>query len=224
MFCAVLCMIFFRKNELPTLDKVMAKIQADVPLLAGCSRTTIHKMLRKMGFSHKEKVRNSDLLDRKDLLAWRSRYLRSIDQYRREGRHIIYLDETWLNEGHTTKKKWRDTKIRHQRQAFTSGLTTGLKDPSGKGQRLIILHAGSKHGFVNGGLLVFHAKKSKTDYHEEMDGTRFENWFQQQLLPNIPSNSVIVMDNASYHSVREEKVPTMSSKKQDIVNFLKKRQ
>ena len=37
-----------------------------------------------------------------------------------------------------------------------------------------------------------------------MNMERFEDWFQNQLLhvhvPNIPDHSIIVMDNASYHS------------------------
>jgi hypothetical protein len=33
-----------------------------------------------------------------------------------------------------------------------------------------------------------------------MDHTLFENWFTNTLIPNLPENSVIVLDNASYHS------------------------
>lgn len=40
------------------------------------------------------------------------------------------------------------------------------------------------------------------DYHEEVDGTRFERWFDA-VLPQLPQGSVTVMDNASYHSQKE---------------------
>ncbi|KAG0421446.1 hypothetical protein HPB47_002659 [Ixodes persulcatus] len=33
-----------------------------------------------------------------------------------------------------------------------------------------------------------------------MDGQRFEEWFTKKLLPNLKPRSVVVMDNASYHS------------------------
>ena len=61
----------------------------------------------------------------------------------------------------------------------------GLKTPAlGKGQRYIIVHAGSSEGFILNGLLYFRSKSTK-DYHEEMEGAS-----------NVPQNSIIVMDNA----------------------------
>ena len=32
----------------------------------------------------------------------------------------------------------------------------------------------------------------------------FSEWFSQQLLPNIPENSLIILDNAPYHNVLAE--------------------
>lgn len=84
-----------------------------------------------------------------------------------------------------------------------------------------MLHAGSEKGFVEGARLVFRAKKASGDYHAEMDGNRFEKWFLEQLLPNIEPGSVIVMDNASYHSVHLEKVPSSSTRKGDIQSWLR---
>ncbi|KAM7312219.1 uncharacterized protein ISCGN_009124 [Ixodes scapularis] len=57
------------------------------------------------------------------------------------------------------------------------------------------------------------------DYHEEMDGARFEKWFDG-VLDKLPTGSVIVMDNASYHSRRLEAVPTTSSRNDDIRQWL----
>lgn len=36
-------------------------------------------------------------------------------------------------------------------------------------------------------------------YDGTMDSILFETWFQQCLLPALPANTVIVMDNASFH-------------------------
>ncbi|KAJ8890269.1 hypothetical protein PR048_009777 [Dryococelus australis] len=41
--------------------------------------------------------------------------------------------------------------------------------------------------------------------------TNFLKWCESRLLPNILSPSVTVLDNAPYHSARENKPPTMSS-------------
>lgn len=155
--------------------------------------------------------RKSILIERDDIIRWRRRYLRTIKEYRREGRPIYYLDETWVNEGHVQGKVWVDDTIKNRREAFIAGVSTGLKNPSGKGKRLIILHVGSESGFVDGSLLLFESKKT-TDYHEEMNAEVFENWFAQ-LLSKLPENAVIVLDNAPYHSRKIEKIPTTSSRK-----------
>ena len=45
---------------------------------------------------------------------------------------------------------------------------------------------------------VFKSKKgSSTDYHQEMNAANFEKWFQEKLIPALPTSRLIVMDNAS---------------------------
>ncbi|KAG0433821.1 hypothetical protein HPB47_019557 [Ixodes persulcatus] len=56
-----------------------------------------------------------------------------------------------------------------------------------------------------------------------MDGVHYHKWFTQKLLPALPPESVIVIDKAPYHSVKEEKVPLMSSLKKDIQAWLSKK-
>ena len=53
-----------------------------------------------------------------------------------------------------------------------------------------------------------------------MDHQEFERWFKDQLLPNIPVNSIIAMDNALYHSRRYEPLPTSSWHKSDMISWL----
>lgn len=144
--------------------------------------------------------------------------MREIEKFRSEGKHIFYWDETWINEGHTKSKVWVDESVKTARQALIEGLSTGLKDPSGKGKRLIILHIGSEAGFLDGGLLLFEGSKSG-DYHQEMNAEVFETWFAK-ILKTLPENAVIVLDNASYHSRKVERTPTTSWRKGDIPNWL----
>ncbi|KAM7307120.1 uncharacterized protein ISCGN_010756 [Ixodes scapularis] len=96
------------------------------------------------------------------------------------------------------------------------GLT--VEESCMKGQRLIVTHIGSDEGFVDGCLDVFRGQKTG-DYHEEMDGARFNKWFDG-VLDTLPTGSVIVMDNASYHSRRLEALSTTSSRKDDIRQWL----
>lgn len=50
-----------------------------------------------------------------------------------------------------------------------------------------------------------------------MNGDNFHEWFKS-IIQRLDPNSVIVMDNASYHSVRSEKIPI--SKKDEILMWL----
>jgi transposase len=152
-------------------------------------------------------------------VLWRRKYLRQIKQFRAEGRTIYYLDETWVNAGHTIQKVLKDQTVGSRKEAFLRGLSTGLQNPAGKGKRLILLHIGSDKGVVDSGKLVFESKSTK-DYHEEMDGKRFELWFRD-ILPHLDPNCIIVMDNAPYHSVKAELVPTKSWTKECIKEWLR---
>ena len=52
----------------------------------------------------------------------------------------------------------------------------GWKELSGKGQRLIILHAGGVDGWVEGADLVFRSKTNSTYYHDEMNSKHYMEW------------------------------------------------
>ena len=83
----------------------------------------------------------------------------------------------------------------------------------------IQLHVGSCKGWINGAELVFQSKKSG-DYHDEMTSEHFEEWFNNILIPKLEPNSIIVLDNASYHSHRLQKIPVKSSTKQEMKDWL----
>ena len=133
---------------------------------------------------------------------------------------IYFLDETWVNAGECSSKVWIDTSVRSHRDAFLKGLSTGPKNQSGKGKHLIVVHIGSADGFVEGGLLCFESKKNTADYYDEMNGDTFYEWLCG-VLPRLKEISITVMDNASYHSVKKDPVPTTAWKKDNIINWLK---
>lgn len=47
---------------------------------------------------------------------------------------------------------------------------------------------------------MFKADTKTGDYHDQMNAENFTKWPTEKLIPNIPRNSMIVMDNAPYHS------------------------
>ncbi|KAE9523362.1 hypothetical protein AGLY_016310 [Aphis glycines] len=209
---------FWFNREVPTIAKMLTAINEDEQL-PSMKRSSFQKILKELQFVYVKKSRNSALLERDDLVTWRQNYLSTIKQYRAQGRPIYYLDETWVNAGETHSRTWVDSSVTSRRDAFKRGLTTGQKEPSGKGKRLIVLHIGSSDGFVPGGLLCFESKTNSYDYHDEMNGSTFFEWFVK-ILPLLKDNAVIVMDNASYHSVKKDPTPVRSWKKQEIINWL----
>ncbi|XP_060846333.1 uncharacterized protein LOC132925995 [Rhopalosiphum padi] len=211
---------FWFNKTIPTLDKILHVIKDDYtfPDISGIN---LHRLLKSMDFVYSKHRRNSALIEKDEIVLWRRRYLENIRKYREEGRHLYYLDETWINAGNCTSKTWVDKTIKSPRDAFLQDLATGSQNPSGKGKRLIVLHIGSEDGFVPGGLLCFESKKT-TDYHEEMNGDTFYDWMTD-VIPRLKENCVIIMDNAPYHSVKKEKIPNKTTKKADIIKWLQEK-
>jgi hypothetical protein len=63
--------------------------------------------------------------------------------------------------------------------------------PSGKGKRLIVLHAGTRsEGLIDGCDLVFLAKSKDGDYHQERNSFVFLEWFENQLIPALKNTRI----------------------------------
>ena len=207
-------MKFYERKEIPTLNKIKEELLKGNTEFDGCLES-LRKVLFKIGFRFMKVDGRKFLMERSDVVASRAEFLREIKRFREQGANIVYLDETWINQNYTVQKCWVDC---------SSNLATGVKPPVGKGSRLIILHAGTKNGFVPNADLVFQAKNDGSDYHSQINAQVFEKWFKTQLLPNIAPSSIIAMDNAAYHSVRFEKCPTASCRKAEIFEWLIKKE
>uniref|UniRef100_A0A6P7H373 Uncharacterized protein LOC114346429 n=1 Tax=Diabrotica virgifera virgifera TaxID=50390 RepID=A0A6P7H373_DIAVI len=146
-----------------------------------------------------------------DIRLKRTEYLKQLIKFRSEGRNIIYTNETYIHSSHTPPYYWG-----HQ-----SGKTS--KKPISKGKRLIIVHAGEETGFVPNALLIFKSGSKSGDYHDDMNHLNFMKYVRSQLLPNLPKNSVLVVDNASYHNVTMEKNVTSGSRKDIMVKWLQEK-
>lgn len=164
-----------------------------------------------MGFKWKKSIDNRKLLvDRSENRELRLRYLRAINDYRKQNRPIIYTDELYIHASHTKPLSWSD------------GSDRNLSTPISKGQRACIVHAGYEKGFINNALLIFKSGKKTGDYHDDMNYENYERWVKEKLIPNLPSNSVVVIDNASYHNVQLNRIPNSNSRKADMTDWLTK--
>lgn len=201
---------FFRRSEYPTLNKLTKAITEDKDF-PNFPRSTMYNLLCDMNyFTFEKQKRNSVILDRSDIAECRRNYLRKIRAFRAEGREIIFLDELWVNAEP------------HQVIGDDVADEVDPKTPGSKGGRLILLHAGRDAGFVRNCLClhVFDSRKASNQSDGGVDGQFFEGWFTDSLLANINPRSVIVLDNAAAHCVRNDALPTMSWTKERIREWL----
>lgn len=123
-----------------------------------------------------------------------------------------------MNASHTVDKVLPHTPVKSTSSAFLSELSTGLKAPSERGERVVAILAGSETHIVPCCLNVF-CKRKKGDYYDEMDSNELEEWFCH-LLNHVEPNSVIVIDNVPYLNRKSECVPTTARKISDYQHCL----
>lgn len=175
---------------------------------------TVARTLDRWGFEFGKGKRSQHLKEKDEIIALRQNYLRRIranrDNHGSDKRPEIYLDESYVNKNHSYDFIW-----------YSEEDGPWVQKPSGKGERLIIVNAISSKGWVNGAKLVFQAKRKTFDNHGQMNAELFQKWFSEKLIPNIPENSLIIMDNAPYHNTLSEgSPPTPSCTKERIWNWL----
>ncbi|XP_043468345.1 uncharacterized protein LOC122511314 [Leptopilina heterotoma] len=165
--------------------------------------------------------------------AQRADYLMEIEKHRENDFKIYYTDETWCGKNHTRQFGWIEKISEKDFSNFDQyrgsvqeidGFRGGFVKPSGAGKRIIILHIGSSDGFLPNGMNCFIAKKDSADYHNEMNSQHYEEWFRT-ILNLIPSKSVIVLDQATYHTTidPEFRNPTTAWRKDDIIEWAENR-
>ena len=202
----------YERKEYPTLDSLLKRLREKQVFQEG--RSTLHKVVRKIGFKYKRRADGKlYVYEQPRVVQQRHDFLRRMRKNTTDKRPVVYLDETWLNAHALPERIWVD-----------ADGTGGFRHPSGKGRRLIILHAGTSGGWIPECELVFLSKTKSDDYHDEMNAKHFLEWFEQSLLPHIPPKSIIVMDQAKYHNTVVEKVPTKSSLKKVMRSWLERHQ
>lgn len=175
---------------------------------------TLARTLNRWGFEFGKGTRSQHLKEKDHVIAARRRYLRQkIDNRLSDSDNVrpeVYLDESYVNKNHSNDFIW-----------YSGEDGPCVQKPTGKGERLIIINAITKSGWVPGAKLVFKSTKKTGDYHGQVNWELFKKWFIEMLLENIPSNSLIIMDNASYHNtLSEHSPPTPICSKKKIVEWL----
>lgn len=199
------------RKEVPTTRKLFATAKEELNIT--CSLETFRKLLHAIGFSYKKCASNrKGLIEKTHIAAKRENYLHSIMSNRNLPvelqKNIIYLDESYIHASYKVTKCWQSLKVK------------GVQQDVSKGKRWIIVHAGGANGFVPNALLIFSGRNKQEDYHSEMNAANFTKWVTEKLIPNLNEPSIIVMDNAPYHSVVKNKAPTSATRVNDIKIWL----
>ncbi|KAK6013513.1 hypothetical protein OSTOST_21168 [Ostertagia ostertagi] len=141
----------------------------------------------------------------------------------RRGDCVVYMDETWVFEGMVKKRGWMDNTCRAfpPRKPYSSIPVARLLGRI-KGSAASLLWRCVKvesypavPAFVCG---------PRTAQYSEMDHTIFEEWLRSSipLMREFAAgrNVTLVLDNAPYHTRVLERVPTRSSTRQEIMDYL----
>lgn len=177
-------------------------------------KMTLWRALKRWGFSHGQGRRRDSLKEQTRVILARREYLRAkLANRKSDGtlrRPEVYLDETYINKNHSCRFTW-----------FLGEDGPLVNKPAGVGPRLILVHAITESGWVDGAQLVFEAKKRTGDYHGQMNWENFSKWFKTQLIPNIEPESIVILDNAKYHNVLDSgMIPSKVSKKEQLRQWL----
>jgi len=190
---ALVAMILEKKPV--TLDTLLARIKADNPEWGWC-RTTLDRALRnRCGIRFAVRTHDYHNKVREDPVNVRRRalYLKHFFLYESQGRDFVYMDESWINQNMIPSKCWTDGTVECEPDV-----------PPGKGPRWILIGAGGLNGWVPGAFVMWKGNVLSEDYHTEMNGDVFKDWYCQRLLPNIGPRTCVIVDRASYHTLLTE--------------------
>ena len=152
------------------------------------SESTVNRVMHLMCYTKKKKTHVSDTANSEKNLLLRRNYAIKLNNYKSQGKKIIYLDETNYNLHCTMSRAWSKKGTRAPKYRVSS-----------KGANLSILGAisGGK-GLILGKTFFGSCKKPEHDQwlREVIDKT--------ETMMDI-SNVVFVIDNASCHSAIEQR-------------------
>ena len=123
---------------------------------------TLARTLDRWGFEFGKGTRTQHLKEKDYIVAARHRYLRKMRNNRGENGETIhpevFLDESYVNKNHSNDFVW-----------FSSEDGPMIQKPTGNGERLIIVNAITKDGWVPNAKLIYKSTKKTGDYHGQMN-------------------------------------------------------
>ena len=173
-----------------------------------CRVRTLGRALDRWGLTFGTGTRSQHLKETAHVGAARPRYLRA-KRGNRKGDEVIrpavYVAESSVNTNHSNDLIW----------SWEEEGPWG-QQPPGQGERLILMPAMTKNGWIPHAQLVFKSTRKTGDYHGQMHHDLCRRWCSEPWLPNMPQPSLILRDNApSPHARSLHSAPTARGQKEE---------
>lgn len=196
---------FWLNKELPTIEAILYAVNKD-PSLREINYTSLRTLLTDLHFEFTNINGNSIVMENRDLIEWRKKYLTAIQRFRNEGRPIYYLGDTWVSPSDYENNVWHDKTDDLYRMEFLEGY--------------FLLNIGSDEGFLpDAGISCIESKFNPVEYNENIKKQVIQEWFGN-ILPILKDNAIIVVDDSPYYSVISETSPTTNWEITDIIQWL----
>lgn len=211
----------FAAKQVFTIETLCEDLKDADIIARETKETAVWRLIHQMGFRYRRTSQKNTYVRKEtiDVVSRRINALRTLKTHREEGRQVVYVDETWFTTRMHHSREWVDTSQPTTTAAYSRHV------PPGEGERFVVVAAGTDKGFIDQSFLCFPAKNKSGDYHGEMNGVLFIRWLTSQLLPALEEPSLLVLDNAPYHSqlTEESRCPNTATTKAGIITWLERR-
>lgn len=190
-----------KENPSTTLKTVQEILRNETKI--NFSIVSLSRIMHKLGFDFSE-TKSSNIID-DDMEDSRLYYADILQRYRNLNRPIFYQDR-WIGA---------EKLILSDDNESDSDSEQSATDP----RRFVVLHAASTDGFVKDACYIYPVtRENDTDQHAR---EQFEQWFEFVLLPKLPKNAVVVLNNV-FNSDNEQNPESLTAKshRKDIINWL----
>jgi len=155
-------------------------------------------------------LKRKNLVERADIVTWRSRYLKEVQEYPDNGHLMFYTHKKWTDSNLTFRKCWEE------------GEVMGILTHVNSGNRLIMLHAGGIGGFLPSCTSHLQGWVEAGDYRGQINATNFEKRGAKKLISNFPPQPVIVLDNSPYYCLLVDRPLSTCTVKTGMIWFCRR--
>ncbi|KAI5632689.1 hypothetical protein NE865_08997 [Phthorimaea operculella] len=187
---------YTEKNEVPSIRKLNDLLKKENIL--NCSDEYLRQLLHKLGFTNSETDSGVMLRERADIVSQRLNYLEAMKSFRKKGKSIFFFNET---------QRW----IQQDIDGKTKSLPEGMPN-------YVIVHGSGATGFADGALLMMYTVMTQNG----SELSQAYDWVKDIVLPNMPPQSVIVMNMPFYEKPEStnQEPPSMASTRANIEDWL----